>query len=39
MKGSVHISDCLYLLTKLYICEVKFKIEDAVDRQFTVISD
>ncbi len=28
MKGSVHISDCLYLLTKLYKCEVNLKIED-----------
>ncbi len=32
MKGSVHISDILYLLTKLYTCEVKLKIEDAVHR-------
>ncbi len=32
IKGSVHISDCLYLLTKLYTCEVKLKIEDAVHR-------
>ncbi len=37
MKGSVHISDCLYLLTKLYTCQVKLKIEDVVHRQFTVI--
>ncbi len=37
MNGSVIISDCLYLLTKLYTCEVKLKIEDAVHRQFTVM--
>ncbi len=37
IKGSVHISDCLYLLTKLYTWEVKLKIENAVHRQFTVM--
>ncbi len=31
------MSDCLYLLTKLYTCEVKLKIEDAVHHQFTMM--
>ncbi len=32
IKGSVHISVCLYLLTKLYTSEEKCKIEDVVHR-------
>ncbi len=36
IKGSVHISDCLYVLTKLYTFEVKLQNEDTVHRQFTV---
>ncbi len=37
MKGSVNLSDRLYLLTKLYTCKVNLKIEDAVNRQFNVM--
>lgn len=37
IKGSVHISDCLYLLTKLYTCEAKLKNKDAVHHQCIVM--